>query len=320
MVRPLLEAAQPRVVVEIGAKRGHLTGDLLEFCACTDAVAHVIDPAPQFDVDDWSPRHDGRFVFHRALSLHALGGITGIDAVLIDGDHNWYTVFHELKLLEFGAQREGRDFPLVVLHDVDWPHGRRDLYYAIDTIPATHRQPHARGRARLGEARLFPDETGRCRALHEHGERNGVLTAVEDFVAQAAHPLKLNTVSGFNGLGILTVGGRPAPDALEAELARLRSVRFLADRCGELESSRIESIWRRREVENELRKSTAARRRLRDRAARNRAVARSAILEAKRARKEHRQESKQLKRELERQRAASTRRRIAAALRWPLRR
>ncbi len=64
--------------------------------------------------------------------------------MFLDGDHNWYTVFHELRLIEEHCQRNERLFPLVLLHDLGWPYGRRDLYYNPETIPAEYRQPYAR--------------------------------------------------------------------------------------------------------------------------------------------------------------------------------
>ncbi len=41
-----------------------------------------------------------------------------MDAALIDGDHNWYTVYHELRLFAEGAKRNGTALPVLVMHDV----------------------------------------------------------------------------------------------------------------------------------------------------------------------------------------------------------
>jgi predicted O-methyltransferase YrrM len=94
-VRPLLTAVQPKVIVEIGARYGTTTAKLVEFASETGAVVHSIDPFPSesFDTVALMERSGGRFVFHGKKSLEALPGIASIDAVLVDGDHNWYTVF-----------------------------------------------------------------------------------------------------------------------------------------------------------------------------------------------------------------------------------
>ena len=61
--------------------------------------------------------------------------LPAMDAALIDGDHNWYTVYNELKLLAATAREADAALPVLVLHDVGWPYGRRDLYYAPEQIP-----------------------------------------------------------------------------------------------------------------------------------------------------------------------------------------
>ena len=86
----------------------------------------------------------------RATSLEALPRIPLPDAVIIDGDHNYYTVSEELRLI--GERAPGAELPLLLFHDVCWPHGRRDDYFAPELIPAEHRQPLA-GAARRDRAR-----------------------------------------------------------------------------------------------------------------------------------------------------------------------
>ena len=77
----------------------------------------------------------GRYIFHRDTSHNVLPELVSMDAALVDGDHNWYTVYHELKMLEAGARRSGALLPVLIMHDVGWPYGRRDLYYDPDGCP-----------------------------------------------------------------------------------------------------------------------------------------------------------------------------------------
>ena len=86
--------------MEVGSDQGVNTANLLEFCRQTGATLHVIDPAPGYDVSKWQSEYGDCLVFHKELSLNALPSIENFDVVLIDGDHNWYTVFNELKTLE----------------------------------------------------------------------------------------------------------------------------------------------------------------------------------------------------------------------------
>jgi GT2 family glycosyltransferase len=238
LIRPLLERLEPRTVVEVGVAAGENTRNLLAFCHARGAVLHAVDPEPQFDVDAVAAAFPDAFVFHRARSLDALPGLTQIDAVLIDGDHNWYTVFHELLALEETA---GDAYPLVLLHDVGWPYGRRDLYYRPDDIPALYRQPHAKTGLRPPGTDLPPVLNADLdNALEEGRPLSGVLTAVEDFLARSHVALELTIVPGLHGLGILApasrLDGRPA---LREFVDGLCSVPGLLDQLEEVERHRI---------------------------------------------------------------------------------
>jgi hypothetical protein len=128
-----------------------------------------------------------------------------VDLALIDGDHNWYTVSHELQLLEAAAVRADLPGPVFVLHDVGWPYGRRDGYYAADGIPDEFRQPSDRKGMARGEPGLLPTgglNTHMWNAVSEGGPRNGVRTALEDFVAAAERPFRHVVVDLYVGLAL----------------------------------------------------------------------------------------------------------------------
>jgi len=218
LVRPALEAAGARVVVEVGSDCGRHTRRLLEWCAIHRARLHVIEPEPKYDVDELVAAHPDCLVFHRATSLDVLNQLGSVDAVLLDGDHNWFTVYHELKLLEAGHRFS---FPLVLLHDVAWPFARRDMYYAPARIPPAYRHSYAAGGVWPGERRLI-EGPGLApelyKAEHEGGTRNGVLTALEDFLLETDIALRLEVVPVDFGLGFL------ASEALQDSRPALRSL------------------------------------------------------------------------------------------------
>jgi cephalosporin hydroxylase len=226
VVGPVIGAARPRLVVEIGALRGENT-ELLLSRLPADAELHVVDPLPDFDPAEHEARFAGHYVFHRDLSLNVLGELPAMDAAIVDGDHNWYTVRHELQLLADVSRRAGRPLPLLVLHDVAWPYGRRDLYYDPDTIPDEFRQKWHRAGMRPGQAGLVMAgglNPTMANAAREGGERNGVMTALEDFIADYDRPLRLVVVPIYFGLAIVAeqalLAERPE---LVAELDRLES-------------------------------------------------------------------------------------------------
>jgi hypothetical protein len=227
VVAPVIEAAQARRVVEIGALRGDQTELMLRRLG-PDVELHVIDPVPFFDPAEHERRFAGRYVFHRALSVDVLGDLPPMDVALIDGDHNWYTVFTELNLLADVTRRAGAPMPVMVLHDVGWPYGRRDLYYDPSNIPAEHRQPWRRAGIRRGKRRLVGGgglNSNLANAELEGGARNGVMTAVDDFVAAQGEALRLVVLPVLFGLAIVVAEDRlAAQPALAAELDRLESV------------------------------------------------------------------------------------------------
>ncbi|OGJ68994.1 hypothetical protein A3H90_01840 [Candidatus Peribacteria bacterium RIFCSPLOWO2_02_FULL_55_36] len=206
IIHPALAIIRPRVIVEIGIDKGFHTEKLLQYCKEANVVLHAIDPEPHCDIEQMQQTYGKHFAFYRDFSLNALYRIETYDMVLIDGDHNWYTVYHELLLIEKKAKEQQR-FPVVFLHDIGWPYGRRDLYYHPENIPAMYRHPYQKkgiifGKEGLTEAQGWnPDFSN---AIYEHNLRNGVLTAVEDFIAQSRETFHFTKIPGFHSLGIIT--------------------------------------------------------------------------------------------------------------------
>ena len=245
VIAPLLEAAEPDVVVEIGVYRGAITKLALRTTEERGAIVHAIDPAPHedFDAEELQHRHGDRFVFHRALSLDALPDIGGADVVLIDGDHNWYTVYNELQTIARTSAGLGRPFPLTLMHDVEFPYADRDMYYFPETVHEEHRQPTGLGGVALDRDELVDGgglNAGSHTALAAGGPRNGVMTAVRDFLSEADAGIRFKSVIGFFGLGVLyderQLDARPA---LRERIAELDSPEWLREQCRRIEQGRL---------------------------------------------------------------------------------
>lgn len=214
LVLSLLEAAGARSVLEVGAEHGHLTRELLAWAAPRDARVAVIDPEPQPRLLELLERDPAPSLI-RAPSLEALADCEPADAIVLDGDHNHFTLSGELRLISVRAP--GAGLPLLLLHDTGWPLARRDSYHAPEQIPPEHRQPLAR------DALLAPGEPGvaeqglpgGCVAAREGGAANGVLTAAEEFVA-ADESLRLALVPAFFGLGVIWHREAPWASAVAA--------------------------------------------------------------------------------------------------------
>jgi len=227
VVAPVIEAAGARRIVEVGALRGENTAQMLERLG-DDVELHVVDPLPDFDPAEHEERFAGRYVFHRDLSVNVLGDLPPMDVALIDGDHNWYTVHTELRLLAGVARAADAALPVAILHDVCWPYGRRDLYYDPGTIPEEHRQPWRRAGIQRGSSELVAGDGGLnaelANAEHEGGPHNGVMTAVEEFVATYDRALRVVVLPIYFGMAIVVDEARlAAHPALAQLLDRLES-------------------------------------------------------------------------------------------------
>jgi hypothetical protein len=205
IILPCLDAAGAQSVVEVGAFAGDLTRVLVEWAAGAGARVGAIDPSPQADLIALE-RDRPELELIREESLTALPRIPLPDAVVIDGDHNYRTVAEELRLIAQRAEGDGADLPLLLFHDVCWPHARRDDYFAPGGLPEPDRHPLAGG-----DGGIFPGDPGLRpggglpyprSAAREGGPRNGVLTAVEDFVATRGD-LTLVVIPVFFGLGVV---------------------------------------------------------------------------------------------------------------------
>ena len=121
-----------------------------------------------------------------------------------------------------GGPAGGKPF-FAFLHDVDWPCGRRDFYYAPEQIPEKFRHPYDYDGGVLPGAtapvfgRGFRGAGQFAVATHEGGPRNGVLTAVEDFLAEAAEAGRSYAyaqVPAVFGLGIVIPADAPWCEAV----------------------------------------------------------------------------------------------------------
>jgi hypothetical protein len=236
-IAPLIEAAGPRRMMEVGAEFGWNTERLLEYCRRSGCVIDVVDPAPHPALHEVLGRYVPEHRYHPLLSLEAIPLLPAADLVLLDGDHNYFTVYHELQSLFARAVECGVAPPLIIMHDMAWPYARRDMYYDPDPIPFNDRHHFATRGMVPGQSELTDDGLNGHfnNALHEGGPGNGVLTAAEDFVASWPTPVALHRLPFYNGLGILVPAARETA-AIQAAIDGFFSAESLLQTCEALET------------------------------------------------------------------------------------
>ena len=237
-IQPLIDTVQPRRIMETGADRGWNTRNILDYCRASGAHADIIDPAPQPSLHEvlaqFGPAE------YRYLPLKSVAAIPQLDTpdiALMDGDHNWATVYTELNLLHARAEQYGLPPPIVLSHDVAWPYARRDMYYNPDDLEASQKHPYAYRGMLPGVPELVEHGMNGvlANALHEGGPRNGVLTAIEDYIASSGLEFTFRKLPFFNGLGILVPAARMTP-ALQTLIDSFFTVEALLEACMAVEA------------------------------------------------------------------------------------
>lgn len=204
---PILEVVNARVVAEIGAEHGGNSKLLHEWLKQKNGKLISIDCCPSQAFLDWLPTVSDVVEHNPNESLNAIRDTLNVDAWFVDGDHNWYTVYHELMQLHELHEKQGKPL-LVFLHDVAWPWARRDLYYSPNRIPPAFCHSHTY------EAGVTLDNPGVIEggfrshgayaiALQEGGAKNGVLTAIDDFRQQYPERYCFASIPAIFGLGVL---------------------------------------------------------------------------------------------------------------------
>jgi hypothetical protein len=198
-----LDARGARTVLEIGAYEGDLTADLLDWAAKSGAHIGGMDPLPPPKLRELAAARPELELIEETSHDHLAKLDSLPDAIVIDGDHNYFTLSEELRLI---AEKAGNgEMPLLFFHDVLWPHQRRDTYYAPERIPEEHRPKPIGHNVGLAPGNPGVSEWGLpfvWAATEEGGPGNGTMTAIEDFLADQPG-LRLVVVPAFFGFGII---------------------------------------------------------------------------------------------------------------------
>jgi hypothetical protein len=205
IVKPLLDVMDAKYLLQIGAYKGDHTRLLLQYCKAAKGSLIVVEPFVLPELERILDESEYSILFSKK-SHDALPQIsTRVDAVLLNGDLNYHTVYGDLLAIADVARRTSGAFPTVILKSMSWPYARRDMYYDPESIPGENRHDYER----MGMTPWSPGLVGRAinapffNACKEGGPRNGVLTAVEDFIHASPDPLRLFRLPINHGLGII---------------------------------------------------------------------------------------------------------------------
>lgn len=226
IVLALFDRCRPASVLEIGSEHGGFSKQLYERCVGGQALLHTVEPFPAPAVVELAKSSDSFHLYVDKSIPHLLASGCPSDFVVIDGDHNWFTVYNELTLIAKSWESQAMT-GTIVLHDVSWPCARRDQYYCPSDIPVEALLPHSYDHGvTVGDDGMidggFRGEGAFAYASIEGGPCNGVLTAIEDFMADNPG-WTYRSVDAVFGLGCLTRTGTPEDTIAEEVFAPFQS-------------------------------------------------------------------------------------------------
>lgn len=161
---------------------------------------------------------------------------------IIDGDHNFTTVSKELNAIHKRSSELGRS-PLIFMHDVTWPCGKRDAFYDLSRMPDdVVKNSQACASVDLNSEKLIEFGVGYGYDIGWRtvigGPENGVLTALENF-CDSQKDWKYLIIPAFFGLAVVWDNKNICP-LLKQKLDQLGgSLKIIGTTVANLEYNRI---------------------------------------------------------------------------------
>lgn len=186
-------------VVEVGVESGTASG---LYASLGASAVYCVEPFPTEEIRTGLAAHEALHLIEKP-SPEALDDVPVADLYVLDGDHNYLVVRQELDWILTHAPDA-----VVVLHDLLWPCARRDLYYDRSSLPEELQRAASPDGPTVWHDDLTPAGFvglgAYTTAVQAGGERNGVLTAVEDAITHADDERwRLALVPAVFGMGVL---------------------------------------------------------------------------------------------------------------------
>jgi hypothetical protein len=223
-------------VVEVGVESGQVSSVYTELGAKT---VYCVDPTPTDALRATLDGKPGLQLVERP-SPAVLAELPVADLYVLDGDHNYAVVHAELTWILANAPDA-----TVLMHDVLWPWSRRDLYYQPCQLTADQQHESTDDGPTVWHDEVTPAGfvgLGAFTVAREAGnERNGVLTAVEDVLAQPENAdWRFDLVPAVFGMGFIVRVGSEGADRIVSGLRPYSTSKLLLT----MENNRIASYTR----------------------------------------------------------------------------
>ncbi|WP_367133609.1 class I SAM-dependent methyltransferase [Saccharothrix sp. HUAS TT1] len=219
-----------KTVVEVGVESGQVSSIYTELGA---ERVYCVDPYPSDELRATLAKNPKLELVEKPAPA-VLADLPPADLYVLDGDHNYAVLHGELSWITRNAPDA-----VIAFHDVLWPWSRRDLYYEPSLLADDQRHPHSDDGPTIWHDELTPAGfvgLGSFTVAEEAGgERNGVLTAIEDVLAEAGDDWLFDIVPAVFGMGVMARKGSPGAAKVFNGLKPFTSSKLLA----KLENNRI---------------------------------------------------------------------------------
>ena len=167
IVPSLLKRFKVNKLIICGSLEMELFNQILEYCKESGCSHTIINPDEKINDDAMA-----------SYSLNLLPNFKDYDAVFLNDDPNWFTVFNELNIIK----NQNKDFPLVFICHDKFPHSFRDTYFNPKLIPEEYRNEYSKQFPILIAGNELMIEDGFFHAILDNTPRNGVHMAITDFL------------------------------------------------------------------------------------------------------------------------------------------
>lgn len=171
-------------ILTYGLSNEEVVFEILEYCNKYDASCLSIDSKEKLQ---------GTFINNNSLNI--VSDLKDFDAIFLNDDANWFTVYNELNTIK----SINKEFPLVFICNNIFPNQRRDSYINPKTIPRKFLNNYKK---ELVLANGIVINDGFFHAIDTDTPQNGVLTAIEDFLEENKF-INIMDIHFLNGITIL---------------------------------------------------------------------------------------------------------------------
>lgn len=169
IIKVILNNFKVNDIIISGLLDSNLIREILNYDASIVAISENDIEYAAFDIDviDEFP-------------LKILPNFSNYGAIFLNDDPNWYTTFNELSIIK----KTNDEFPLVFICNNKFPHKHRDTYKNPNEIPDEFVHEYSKRFPICYNQEEIMICDGFYHSINENTPKNGVLTAIEDFIVE----------------------------------------------------------------------------------------------------------------------------------------